>query len=102
MYAFIKTTLKDINKKKRFSYLSKLEAEALVKTFLFHKPNLALFSSYFSQEQNTIYSENFRFDPNSKSFSGSNQSLHFKFGLGMIIGFHSFFKLSSKKSHTVF
>ena len=75
LFAFLKTTLKDINqktnfnnKKKGFSYLSKLEAEALVKTFLFHKPNLALFSSYFSQEQNTIYSENFRFDPNSNLF----------------------------------
>ena len=50
----------------------------------------ALLFIFLTRKKNTIYSENFRSDPNSKFFSGSNQSLHFKFGLGMIISFHSF------------
>ena len=49
MVYFPENHIKGYKQKKRFSYLSKLEAGALVKTFLFHKPNLALFSSYFSQ-----------------------------------------------------
>ena len=56
LFTFLKTTLKDMYKQKKgFSYLSKLEAGALVKTFLFHKSNLALFSSYFSQEKKTQF-----------------------------------------------
>ena len=88
LITFLKITLKNINKK-GFSYLSKLEAGALVKSFLFHKPNLALFSSYFSQEnKHDLFGK--ISDLIRIQISGSNQSLHFKFGLGMIISFHSF------------
>ena len=99
-FTFLKTTLKNINKKRVFLpvkvrswstskiiFVSQAKFGALLFIFLTRKK-----TRFIRKISDLIRIQNF--------FSGSNQSLHFKFGLGMIISFHSFSNCQ-KKSHCI-
>ena len=101
-FTFLKTTLKDINKKRVFLpvkvrswstskiiFVSQAKFGALLFIFLTRKK-----TRFIRKISDLIrFQKNFLVKP-------INQSLHFKFGLGMIISFHSFSNCQ-KKSHCI-
>ena len=95
---FLKTTLKYINKKRGFLPV-KVRSWSTSKIIFVSQAKFGALLFIFLTRKKTRFIRKIS-DLIRIQISGSNQSLHFKFGLGMIISFHSFSNCQ-KKSHCI-